>query len=500
MKIVISTIAGLFDIYSRRPSSRVAVAATMLVGVLLLLRDLGDRSMVGALPFLVLVVANRIRFLQTLESLLEKRPSLLLFVPMLVLFGRFLIDPPTATDDLLRHIAVAAWGGDYQRMYVHTYLPSVNFYVSFDWLVARISGAIGFESAMWAMQALAVGSFVTVFAQAARRVDDDHALAMPMTVLMLCATLLCMGYRLILGRPEIFLLIWGLAACAVVSLRGSVLWVASGAVLSTGYWLAPVVFPAALLLPVSLRQRLLAVIVLLLAWAAFWGLYGGVEFVGELTKALWLTANRVQGNQVTENQTVLAMLTDPLTLVLLLASVLALRQPGADHRLALLAGYFSLSNQVRYLSAVVPLLALHALSAACPSKVRWPAWPWRSAALAISIACVTAFSGSVPRYRDLPRFPLPDGAIVLTGFREPTFSTLFANPGKVRVAPAMEIGWLEPRLQKVVASLGQGRFDCDALRGYAFSHLIESTLSGSTPACLTLEETQGPWRLWRIRQ
>lgn len=471
----------------------------MLVGVVLLVRDLGDRSMAGALPFLVLVVANRIRFLQTLESLLERRSSLLLIVPMLVLLGRFLIDPPTASDDLLRHIAAAAWGGDYQRMYVHTYLPSVNFYVTFDWLVARISGVIGFERAMWAMQVLAVGSFVAVFVQSARRVDDDHGLATPMTVLALCMALLCMGYRLILGRPEIFLLIWGLAACAVVSRRGSVLWIASGTVLSTGYWLAPVVFPAALLLPVSLRWRLLVVLALLCAWAVFWGLYGGAEFFAELARALWLTANRVPGNQVTENQTVLAMLTDPLTLVLLLASLLALRKPVADHRLALLAGYFALSNQVRYLSAVVPLLALHALSGACRSKTRWPAGPWRSAALAISMACVTAFSVSVPRYHDLPRFRLPEGAVVLTGFREPTYSTLFANPGTVRVAPAMEIGWLEPELQRVVANLGQGHLDCDSLRGYAFSHLIESTLSGSTPTCLSLEATQGPWRLWRVR-
>ena len=99
---------------------------------------------------------------------------------------------------------------------------------------------------------------------------------------------------------------------------------------------------------------------------------------------------------------------------------------------------------------------------------------------------------------DLPRFRLPAGAVVLTGFREPTYSTLFANPGTVRVAPAMEIGWLEPGLQRVVANLGRGELDCDSLRLYAFSHLIESTLSGSTPTCLSLEATQGPWRLWRF--
>lgn len=499
MKKFIVAVGRLFDIYSPSPWARITVIGTMLLAAYLLTRGLASRSAIAALPLLLLVLVNRVRFMRTVENLLKGRPLMILVIPAVVLLGRFIVTPPTASDDLLRHIAVSAWHGDYRQMYVHSYLPAINLYPSFDWAVGRLAASIGFAQAMWSVQALALGAFVAVFLSAAGRNSREHPLGMAVTVLALCVVLLAIGYRFMLGRPEVFLLIWALAACAVKGRKGVLIWTMAGALMSTGYWLAPVCFPAASLLPLSIRQRVAVFGLLMASWAGFWWVTTDGAFLLQFVEALRMTTNRIPGMHVGENQSLLAILLDPWGLVVVLGSVLAFRSTAADHRLAWLAAYFAISNQFRYLGIIVPLLALHGLSALLGSGGRLQPFT-RSMAVALAVAAVCAFSSSTPSYAELPRFRLPEGAVVLTGFQDSTYSTLFANPGKVRVAPAMEVGWLAPSLQHVVLELNGGKLDCTALEGYGFTHLVEASLSGPKPDCLDLVEVHGRWRLWRLRQ
>jgi hypothetical protein len=365
--------------------------------------------------------------------------------------------------------------------------------------VGNLAASLGFAPTMWIMQALALLSFICVFLSASRRMDGGHPLGMAMAVLGICVVLLTVGGRFMLARPEVFLLIWALAACAVRTIRGVLIWTMAGALMSTGYWLAPICFPAVLLLPLSMRRRAGVFALLLASWAGFWWITTDGMFALHFLKALTMTANRIPGMSVGENQSLFAILLDPWGLAVVLGTVLAARSSTADHRLAWLAAYFALSNQIRYLGVIVPLLVLYGLSALFAARVRLTPLK-RSMATSLAVAGVCTFSSSMPSYAELPLFRLPEGAVVLTGFQDSTYSTLFANPGRVRVAPAMEIGWLASPLQEVVLELSRGSLTCAALDGFGFTHLVESSLSGPAPACLELTEVHGKWRLWRLLQ
>lgn len=493
----LARLRSLLDIYSPSPVSRGVVLATMALGVVLLARSLSTGSAIGAAPFIVLVWANHERFLATLDGLFQRHGWFVLAVPLSVFSAKLLMVPPTASDDLLRHIASAFWPGGYPEMYVHTALPPAELYPAFDWFVGGLALAIGPAPAMWLMQALAFGSFVWVFLCAARRLMADHPAAPVFTLVALVLVLEIMVGRLMLARPEIFMTGWAMAALLVKGRGGLAAWIVTGLALGSAYWLAPLYFPVVLLLGMSWRGRLVAFAVLLAAWAAIWLAMTG----GAILEAVFWTfaqvANRIPGVAVSENASIFNLLLAPQMLALAFGSAWAATKPAADNRLLWLALYFLLSNQARYGGIVAPLLALHILSAL--RAVSFPlAAPWRSVVVGLAAVSLSLLSNGIPRYQSLPRFDVPAGSVVLTGFSEATYATLFANPGKARVAPAFEIGAASARVQALVLGLSQGALDCGALEGLGFTHLIESTLSGGALPCLSLQATQGAWRLWRV--
>ncbi|TXL66069.1 hypothetical protein [Zeimonas arvi] len=493
----LARLRSLFDMYSPSPVSRVVVLVTMALGVVLLAGAVSTGSGIGALPFLLLVWANHERFLATLDGLFERHGWFVLAVPLGVFVAKMLMVPPTASDDLLRHIASAFWPGGYADMYVHTALPPVELYPAFDWFVGGLARSLGPAPTMWLMQALAFGAFVWVFVAAARRLLGGHPAASVLTLVALVLVLEIMAGRLMLARPEIFMTTWALAGLLVSGRVGLAAWLATGLASGSAYWLAPLYFPAVLLIAASWRARLGVLAFLLAGWATLWGLMTGGAIVDA---ALWTfaqVANRIPGMAVSENMSIVNVLLAPQMLALALGSAWAATRATADNRLLWLALYFLLSNQARYGGIVAPLFALHLLSALRTAAVPLSA-PWRSVVVAMATVSLSLLSNGIPRYQMLPRFDLPEGSVVLTGFSEATYSTLFVNPGKVKVAPAFEIGAASARVQELVQGLSQGRLDCGTLNGLAFTHLIENTLTGASLPCLTLDATQAGWRLWRV--
>jgi len=495
---LIGRLKSLFDLYSPSLASRTVVLATMALGVFLLARSAASGSAIGALPFVLLVWANHERFLTTLDGLFERHGWFVIAVPLSVFVARMIMQPPAATDDLLRHIASAFWPGGYRDMYVHTSLPPAELYPLFDAFVGWLARLFGAAQAMWIMQAIAFSAFVLVFIVAARRLLGGNPATAILTLVALALVLSIMVGRLSLARPEILLTVWAIGAILVQSSLGLVMWIAVGAVLGFGYWLAPIYFPAVLLLKLSWRGRALALLVLGLLWAAFWLSITGGDSVAAMAWTLERVADRIPGIAVSENASVLNVLFAPAMLALGLGALWALRQPATDRRLLWLAAYFLLANQARYGGIIAPLLALAILSGL--KGVVWPlAVPIRSAVVLFGAAWFSLMSNGIPRYAELPKFVLPEGAVVLTGFSRATYSTLFVNPGRIQVAPAFEIGAASETVQHLVKDLSAGRLDCTKLDGLGFTHLIEERLAGRTAACLELEATQGGWRLWRIR-
>jgi len=489
-------IRSLLDIYSPRLLNRAAVIGLMALGAWLLVRGAPARSTIGAVPFVVLIWANHERFLVTVEGLFERHSWLVLAVPLIVYAVPLVVVPPTASDDLLRDIGQAFWPGGYRDMYVRTALPPVGLYPAFDWTMGELARWVGAPGAMWAAQAVACAGFVLVFALAARRMLDGQPMWAVLTLAALVLVLQLISGRLSLARPEIFMTVWALSALLVRGPTTAAAWAAAGLLLGSGYWLAPLYFPAALLLPVAGRTRALVFATMCLCWIGLWWWMTDGQLLAAVRWTLEQVGNRIPGLGVMENESIVNVLLAPQMLALVFASLWAARN-GGDARLLLLAGFYLLSNQARYGGIVAPLLALYALSAAPRLQLRWPGVS-RSAAVALGSVCLAWLSAGWPRYEDLPNFALPAGAVVLTGFNQATYSIPFANLGTVRVSPAFEVGAAEPAVQRLVLGLSRGGLDCPALEGLGFTHLVENSLRGSPPPCLELSATKGGWRLWRV--
>ncbi|MCM5572091.1 hypothetical protein M6I34_16360 [Burkholderiaceae bacterium FT117] len=496
--VLIAWVRSFFDIYSTSTRSRLGVLATMALGVVLLGLGAETGSGGGAIPFLLLVWANHERFLKTLEDLLERNRWAVVGVPLLVLAAKLVMTPPAASDDLLRHLASAFWADGYAGMYVHTALPPAPLYPAFDRVVGALAFAVGLPGAMWILQALAFSGFALVFVLAARRFLGGHPFSDVLVLVAMVLVMQTMSARLVLARPEIFLTIWALAGTLVATRLGVLIWSVTGVFLGTGYWLAALYFPAAILLPLSWRGRVGILVTMSALWAWLWWLITDGHALETVLWAFSQVANRLPGIVVGENVSIVNVLLAPSMLVLAFASFWALGRSAAEPRVFVLALFFLLSNQARYCGIVAPLFALHALSALRTAELRLPV-AIRSMAITLGALSMSVLSSTYTNYATMVRFDLPPGSVVMTAFNQATYSTLFANPGEIRIAPAFEVGALKPRYQQVVLDLGGGKLHCDSLEGSGFTHLIENSLVGPIPACLTLVETQRDWRLWAVR-
>lgn len=491
-------LASACDIYSRTLISRFVVLGMMLLGALCMLFLPTTGRALGALPFLVLVVVNRERFTGRLEQLLHRRPALMIGIPLFVLASGLILLAPVSGDDLLKHIVVSSWPGGYRQMYPHSAIPAVELYLGFDWIVGRLASGVGTAATMWIVQALALTAFCWVFAVACLRRLAGNPLGPLITLLALTFALVLVTNRLLLGRPEIFFTIWALAAVTIERRASVVLWVIVGALMSTGYWLAPIYFPAAVLLSLSRNERVAAFLALLGLWNAWWAWISEGGYLVSFGQVLLRTVERVEGMQVGENASVFNLVGHASFVVAMCGAFWAARQRGADRRTGLVAAYFALSNQVRYVSLIAPLLMLQWIEALREVKYNGRL-PIRVSAVVICSIVLSGIANSQAKYADLPRFRLPAGAKVFTGFTTATYSTVFANPGQIQMVPGFDIGALDSRLQKTVVELNAGRADCETLAGFGFTHVVESSLKGETPPCLRMVAVHGGWRLWEVR-
>ena len=413
---------------------------------------------------------------------------------VMLLVGFCYITPPGAPDDALRDIASAAYGFDYHRMYPHADIQHYNAYCGFDHALAWLAGLVGAEGALHVVQALGIASFLALFVMMGRQVSP--VLRAEHYALIGLAFATPLSARIFLARPEVFLTVWGLYG-SVCSRRWQVaLWVATGALLTTGYWLAALYFPFALLLPLRLRTKVVLG-VLLTAWSfGFWHLASHGTYFDSLSLLSSWPKNRVA--VVQETGSFLLLLLNPYVLALLLLAGVSCtsRKLGArDFQVLVLVGYFCLSGMVRYAAVWTGLLFLLVLPMLEHRRVE-NLW-LRAGLLFFPLYCAAACFGSAVPFSTLPTFQYPNGAYVLTAFNAATFATPFFNPGKVGVAPSMELGANTREVQELASGLSKGQLDCGALLAEPFTHVVENRLR-TVPSCLHLEAVQGAWREWRV--
>lgn len=404
------------------------------------------------------------------------------------------MNPPGASDDVLRDIASAAYGFDYHRMYPHADIQRYDAYIGFDRALALFTSLAGPEGALHIMQALIGGAFVALvvllgWPHGVQRGAEQFAV-----MALLFATPL--STRIFLARPEVILTVWGLYATLATSRLRIAAWVLAGAVLTTGYWLAALYFPFALLVRARLRTRIVLGLCLV-AWNfAFWHVASHGTYLDSLQLLSSWPKHRLR--EIFETGSFFHLFLNPyfLTLSLLAGISCSSRKLEArDYCVLLLIGYFALSGMVRYVAVWVGLLYLLVLPWLGTRRVE-NLW-LRAGLLFFPFYCAAAAFGNAVPMRSLPSFTYPAGAYVLTAMDVSTFATPFFNPGRVAVAPSMELGANTLPVQTLAVELSNGRLDCAKLHAQPFTHVVENRLT-TIPACLKLVAIKGSWRQWEV--
>lgn len=404
------------------------------------------------------------------------------------------MNPPGAGDDVLRDIASSAYQFDYHRMYPGADIQKYDAYIGFDYLLSVLEKVIGPQGALHVVQGCCAAAFMGLFVLLARKSSTQLRAEHYALMALVFATPL--SSRIFLARPEVLLTVWGLYGALVTTRLRAALWVVAGAFLVTGYWLAALYFPFALLLNLRFRTKV-ALGVLLLVWnGIFWHLASHGTYLESLSLLSSWPKHRVM--PILETGNCLQLLLNPyfLALTLLAGMACTSRKLGrADVHVLVLIGYFLLSGMVRYVAVWAGLLFMLVLPWLESRRVE-NLW-LRAGLLFFPIYCAsTAFGNAIPMSH-LPSFPLPKNAYVLTAMDISTFSTPFFNPGTVRVAPSMELGANTLPVQNLAAELTNGRLNCARLLEQPFTHVIEDRLQ-SMPACLKLVAIKGSWREWEV--
>jgi len=450
------------------------------------------------------------QIIEKLEPFMDKYPWwIMLVAPMTVLAVAFQ-SPPSAVDDLLRHIVAYEYGYDYTQMMPHADLYHWSLWIGFDWLLG-VFGKIGVlpQYVMWGVQLTALLAFTVVMCKAGCRVlpDDMHKTEKWYWKLAVFWLVLPMVIgRIGLGRPEIFMAIWVIAALVPKNRWQIALWASTGLALFTGYWLAFLYIPAVMMLKgVSIKGRILLGVLLGIAHVTFWEIYSQGEYLHAL---LWLQkiVSHESVIKTAEISSIAAALMSPVFALGLCLAIAGYVSADKKTRCkvfwvgALLLLYMA-TNQIRYIGLVAPLMGLFLLylySEKMPKHLHYEA---KLVLVGVAIfGALNAVKG-VSRYCEIPTFNLPENAKVMTPFSWATYAVPFYNANKhVQVAPSMAIASSDHDIQVLAKEINMGNIDCSALQKYHFTHLVEQNLiTQSIPDCLTLEQTKRAWRLWSVK-
>lgn len=426
-----------------------------------------------------------------------------------VALGTLSMAHPFPPDDLARDLVAWASNFDYRHMFwASPLIPPYNQYIGFDHLAGWVYHLLPRGWRSLPFQLLPLAGLMAVVALTTQRFFKDRPnswLAMACAVLL---TLMMPGVvsRCLQGRPEVDFAVWALSAL----LLPDWLWLTVGILMAPLYWLAPAYACGCLLLKGSWGRKLIV---------------GGAYAVVSLT--IWLIlshghylsgfvaltdAGKLRIGSVGEDETIWTLLAGTGFGVWGICAWCARRgfRIQADLPLWLTLACFLVPTMIRYTDCVSPLMVLLAMKAwARSERLSNPDDHSRPGFMSSTIlrlgfvwACLfilpAAFSGPPPPDAGfLARVRAGDR--ILTPFNASLYRSIYAAVPKGAVlAPAMELGFTNPEIQKMAFGLSQDRIDCQALHEHHVQWVVEKSLRGTLPGCLQLDSMDGDLRAWRV--
>jgi hypothetical protein len=294
-------------------------------------------------------------------------------------------------------------------------------------------------------------------------------------MLTLVIVSVCMS-RITLARPTTFesgLFLISLAACQDKRPKA---WVhlLLGCLMGTYYLFWIYLIPL-----VAYRRIYLVPLALSLAG---WAFYGGTEYFTVVQQLLTMTAHR--GIEVAEAAPIIYGLMGYAYFLIPLAFYWR-----KDKKRLLAVGWFMLSNQLRYLEVVMPIIISYAKY--------WEVRVSQIICLVIFIALCFMRSNTKMEssWRQLQEV-VPANSKVLFVEMDAMFKGVYGN-NHIQASPCMELGWdAKPLMMMIRESRQNGRLDPKFdLKPY--DYLVESSLK-EIPRGLTLERISGKYRIWKV--
>ncbi len=420
--------------------------------------------------------------------------------PLGLLIALFFARHPFPPDDLLRDMTAWAWHYNYHKVFWGSpRVPGYDQYWAFDRIAGMVDRSLPAKWAPLVFQGAALLGFLGVFAAVLGEKLKDHPLRWTLVSLGLAWTLYTpVLMRIVSARPEIFFAIWALAAFLARGKRFWA-WLGTGLLLTPTYWLAGAYAAAFWVLPDrSLRFRLFGGLLFGLATSLCWeGLSDG-SWLHSFLHLSHMISYRVYG--VAEDNGLSIFLQVP-TLVLLpvLAVLLPWRLPRTRIPTLLLFFWFCLPWMIRYVDMLMPLgLVLLAEGLPLGWGLDWLP-PWRARFRAAAFFGLFSVPWSLvplapPTLLHVPGSP-EHPSRVLAPFGPKMYDTLYANPGRVRMAPAMDPGMTERKLQRLAQS--PEKATCRQLYDSRAQYLITGQTVAHRP-CLKLIQVRNGWMLWGV--
>ena len=397
-------------------------------------------------------------------------------------------------DDLLRHLTAGGIGYDYRTQYPWSDLPKANLWFGYDWLLWQLQelGLTKTFLRQWVPGLSVVLQSIVLFYALKRALPENRQ--NPALLLLLGALgALLLTPRSLLGRPEMFVLIFAASAWIPRSRIGVVTWIAGYLALIPMYWLGWAYAPFALLLwqaRLSFARRIAIGVALGLAHLGFWQWYTG----DYLQLMLWLKGTlTVRASENLELLYGFATFAGFIFVGLLsfAVSLLNRQRMALAGGVILLFAWFAAPNQIRYLAA----LAFISLPWLYRQMGVWIAARGLSISpvivlLALGCACLAATA----------KGPVPTFALAATDrvFSESPYATVFFGQKGVSVDPSFALGATKEPWSGLKDSTRESEH-CQLLAKGGFTHVVEKTRH-SLLDCADLVQVEGEWRLWKLRQ
>jgi hypothetical protein len=389
------------------------------------------------------------------------------YVAMMSLAGGFI-----PQDDLARHLKAYQYGYDFGKLFIYSYHPAYNTYALFDHIASTLYLAIGAPAAT-VLQIVPLAISLLALTKMMRKQDGNAASVA--IVLFFAFT----WYRYASGRPCVTISSLFLLAHAYRREMNAYMHLAMGILMGALYYLFFLYT-----IPLMTNRRTMAAYGAATAVSLLgWHYYSGGQYFHDLLSLA--TSTEAFSKSATAYYSEMRPSLSPVLLLYLAVLVPFLCRFRTKLHRSLSILWFLLLNQIRYMETAVPLMLTY-----FGSYVRTLPAYIAIAAISMGIAFI--------RPQPYDTVKLPAGSIVFTRSSAEMNAVVTATDN-VRIVPSANIGWNTPEIRKAAIDLGTKKtFDCSILNRYKFDYLVENTMS-RPPECLTFQESQGTYRIWKVK-